>query len=120
MLERTVRAPKPREAMFEEAAAQVRLELTPDEARQPCGAVLASRESEERRKMGGNSLVEHRVLGFATLVRRPPMAPRTHGPAGEHRACRAEASRRILAGTNTYRILLRSVWTGPCQQTDTG
>ena len=109
MLERTVRAPKPREAMFEQATAEVSLELTPDEARQPCRAVLASRESEERRKVGGNSLVEHRVLGFATLVRRPPMAPRTHGPAGEHGACRDEASRRILAVTSTCGILLRSV-----------
>jgi hypothetical protein len=109
MLERTVRAPKPREPVARDPTPKVCLELTLNEPRQPRAFAIPARLSEERWEVRLDGPVEHRVLGLAALVRCPPMAPGPHGPAGEHGPCLAEMSRRIVAGTSTCRILLRLV-----------
>jgi hypothetical protein len=70
MLARAVRAPKPREAMAKDPAAEVCFELPLHEPRQPRALGIPGRLGEEGREVRLDSPVEHRVLGLAALVGR--------------------------------------------------
>jgi hypothetical protein len=64
------------------------------------GPVLPGRPREERRQVGRDGAVEHRVLRLAALVGRARARERAHGPAGQHGPCRVvtEASPSMVTG----------------------
>jgi hypothetical protein len=70
VLARTVRAPKPREAVGQDSTPKIPLELTLDEGGQPGGLGVPGRVGQEARKVGLDGSVEHGVLGLAALVGR--------------------------------------------------
>jgi len=58
------------QAMLEEATPEIRLELAPDEGRQPPRPVLCGRAREERREVRRDGPVENGLLGLAASVGR--------------------------------------------------
>ena len=69
MLERTVRAPKPREAMAQHAAREELAELLLDEAGQAMSVAAVRDFPEEGLQVLADDRVEHGVLGVARAIR---------------------------------------------------
>ena len=69
MLERTVRTPKPREAMAQHAAREELAELLLDEAGQAVSVAAVRDCPEEGFEVFADDGVEHGVLGVAGLIR---------------------------------------------------
>jgi hypothetical protein len=96
--------------MGEDATAEVRLELAPDERWPPARPVLSRRPREEGWQVGRDRAVEHRLLGLAALVGRARARDRPHDPAREHGPCRAVAPARMPVVTGRCRVAASLSW----------
>jgi hypothetical protein len=118
-LERTVRAPKPREAVARDPTPKVRLELPLDEPRQPRVLGIPARLGEEGREVRLDGPVERGLLGLAALVGGRGGAARQHGPRGEHGPCRAGRSPHFADAAGSWHSESGSEGRAGCRRTDT-